>query len=74
MQLIQNGPDIPDQLMQAHEEGRVVLFCGAGVSYQKTDLAIAIFVDLESSPMTGRMNYSDLVCYPGLQNMNQIDQ
>src|ERR1700690_3665594 len=33
MQLIQNGPDIPDRLMQAHEEGRVVLFCGAGVSY-----------------------------------------
>jgi hypothetical protein len=33
MQLIQNGPDIPDRLMHAHEEGRVVFFCGAGISY-----------------------------------------
>nr|WP_298158364.1 anti-phage defense-associated sirtuin Dsr1 [Ferrovum sp.] len=28
-----NGPDIPDALLQAHEEGRVVFFCGAGISY-----------------------------------------
>lgn len=33
MQFIQNGPDIPDALLQAHEEGRVVFFCGAGISY-----------------------------------------
>jgi hypothetical protein len=33
MQFIENGPDIPDHLMQAHEEGRVVFFCGAGISY-----------------------------------------
>jgi len=33
MQFIANGPDIPDALLQAHEEGRVVFFCGAGVSY-----------------------------------------
>jgi NAD-dependent SIR2 family protein deacetylase len=33
MQLIQNGPDIPDRLLQAHEEGRVVFFCGAGISF-----------------------------------------
>jgi hypothetical protein len=33
MQLVANGPDIPDALLQAHEEGRVVFFCGAGVSY-----------------------------------------
>jgi hypothetical protein len=33
MQFIQNGPDIPDRLMQFHEEGRVVFFCGAGISY-----------------------------------------
>ena len=32
MQLIKNGPDIPDALLQAHEEGRVVFFCGAGIS------------------------------------------
>lgn len=33
MQFIINGPDIPDELLQAHEEGRVVFFCGAGISY-----------------------------------------
>jgi hypothetical protein len=33
MQLIENGPDIPEHLLQAHEEGRVVFFCGAGISY-----------------------------------------
>ncbi len=33
MQFITNGPDIPDDLLQAHEEGRVVFFCGAGISY-----------------------------------------
>jgi len=32
MQFIKNGPDIPEPLLQAHEDGRVVLFCGAGVS------------------------------------------
>lgn len=33
MQFIPNGPDIPDALLQAHEDGRVVFFCGAGISY-----------------------------------------
>ncbi len=33
MQFITHGPDIPDTLLQAHEEGRVVFFCGAGISY-----------------------------------------
>lgn len=33
MQLVAKGPDIPDALLQAHEEGRVVFFCGAGISY-----------------------------------------
>lgn len=33
MQFIANGPDIPDALLQAHEEGRVIFFCGAGISY-----------------------------------------
>ncbi len=33
MQFITDGPDIPDVLLQAHEEERVVFFCGAGISY-----------------------------------------
>lgn len=33
MQLVRHGPDIPERLLQAHEDGRVVFFCGAGISY-----------------------------------------
>lgn len=33
MQFVADGPDVPDDLLQAHEEGRVVIFCGAGISY-----------------------------------------
>ncbi len=33
MQFVIGGPEIPDNLLQAHEEGRVVFFCGAGISY-----------------------------------------
>ncbi len=32
VQFINNGPDIPDRLLQLHEDGRVVFFCGAGIS------------------------------------------
>ena len=32
MQFIKNGPDVPDRLLQAHEDGKVVFFCGAGIS------------------------------------------
>jgi NAD-dependent SIR2 family protein deacetylase len=32
MQFVIHGPDIPDALLQAHEEGRAVFFCGAGIS------------------------------------------
>lgn len=32
MRFLENGPNIPDELLNAHDEGRVVLFCGAGVS------------------------------------------
>lgn len=33
MQFVPNGPDIPNALLHAHEEGHVVFFCGAGISY-----------------------------------------
>lgn len=33
MQFVSRGPDIPERLLQAHEDGRVVFFCGAGISY-----------------------------------------
>ena len=38
MQFIEGGPDIPDELLLALDEGRVVFFCGAGVSRAKANL------------------------------------
>ena len=32
MKFIESGPDIPDELLLALDEGRVLFFCGAGVS------------------------------------------
>ena len=32
MRFIANGPDVPERLVQAQEEGNVVFFCGSGVS------------------------------------------
>lgn len=33
MQFINNGPDVPNALLEAHEDGRVIFFCGAGIAY-----------------------------------------
>ena len=33
MQFVKGGPDIDERLLQAHEDGQVVFFCGAGISY-----------------------------------------
>ena len=33
MQFITDGPDVPSELLHAHEEGKVIFFCGAGISY-----------------------------------------
>ena len=33
MQFVKDGPDIPEHLLEAHEDEHVVFFCGAGISY-----------------------------------------
>lgn len=38
MRFLAGGPDIPDELLTARDEGRVVFFCGAGVSQAKVGL------------------------------------
>ncbi len=38
MRFIADGVDIPDELLLAHDEGRVVFFCGAGVSMAYAEL------------------------------------
>ncbi len=52
MRFIENGPDIPDELLFAQDEGNVVFFCGAGVSMAHAklssfaDLAEKVIIDL----------------------------
>ena len=38
MRFFANGPSIPDELLLARDQGRVVFFCGAGVSCAKAEL------------------------------------
>ena len=38
MRFLANGPNIPDELLRARDEGRVVFFCGAGVSLGRAGL------------------------------------
>lgn len=38
MRFFENGPDIPDELLIARDEGRVIFFCGAGVSRARAGL------------------------------------
>ena len=55
MQFVRGGPDIPERLLQAHEDGRVVFFCGAGISYPArlpgfAGLVKALYSGLELPP------------------------
>lgn len=45
MQFVRQGPDIPERLLQLHEEGKVVFFCGAGISYPANLPGFAGLVD-----------------------------
>jgi hypothetical protein len=52
---VNNGPDIPECLLQAHEDGRVVFFCGAGISYPAklpgfAKLVEKLYVELGATP------------------------
>lgn len=38
MRFVENGPSIPDELLIARDQGRVVFFCGAGVSRARAGL------------------------------------
>jgi hypothetical protein len=39
MRFTETGPDIPDDLLFARDQGKVVFFCGAGVSFAKAKLS-----------------------------------
>ncbi|MGO6983126.1 anti-phage defense-associated sirtuin Dsr1 [Rhizobium leguminosarum] len=55
MQFVANGPDVPEELLQAHEDGKVVFFCGAGISYPAElpgfrDLVMKIYTEIGEIP------------------------
>lgn len=55
MQFVSNGPDVPEELLRFHEEGKVVFFCGAGTSMRAglpsfKDLVEAIWQDIGYHP------------------------
>ena len=51
MRFFENGPSIPDELLVARDEGRVVFFCGAGVSRARAGLSD--FFDLADKVIQG---------------------
>lgn len=56
MRFTANGPAIPDDLLLARDQGRVVFFCGSGVSRAKAGLAD--FFELASS-VTDKLGVQD---------------
>ena len=40
MQFIENGPDIPDELITARDKGEVIFICGAGISHHLAELPL----------------------------------
>jgi hypothetical protein len=38
LHFIADGPELPDDLLVARDEGKVIFFCGSGVSRAKADL------------------------------------
>lgn len=58
MRFIENGPILPDELLEAHDEGRVVFFCGAGVSmaYAKLPSFVGLAEQVLSGLGTGKDN------------------
>ncbi|MEO5955634.1 MAG: anti-phage defense-associated sirtuin Dsr1 [Nitrospiraceae bacterium] len=58
MRFIKDGPEVPDRLVHAHEDGNVVFFCGAGISYPAglpgfDGLTTGIFEALGENPNAG---------------------
>lgn len=84
MRFIDGGPDIPDELLFAQDEGNVVFFCGAGVSraYAKlpdfSGLAEQVIEDLgateDSKAKKLFLKYQQLTEDPDAQGLISADQ
>ena len=56
MQFIENGPSIPDELLNARDQGSVVFVCGAGVSQARPDF--------RTSSASRKRSFTNLVFHP----------
>jgi two-component sensor histidine kinase len=61
-QFIRNGPDIPERLLQEHEDGRVVFFCGAGVSYPASLPGFGGLARMETTSRPDNDMHMELYC------------
>ena len=85
MRFIEKGPLIPDELLIARDQGRVVFFCGAGVSYAQAglpnfyDLALKVCQKLklqENDPaqkiLCNIQQIDAIIGTPGIVSMDKV--
>ncbi|GJL56595.1 MAG: hypothetical protein NPIRA02_37270 [Nitrospirales bacterium] len=72
MRFIGNGPNIPDELLIAQDEGNVVFFCGAGVSM--ADASLPSFSGLAQKVMNDLGATEDSKAKQQLSAFNQINE
>lgn len=72
MRFLANGPSIPDDLLTARDQGRVIFFCGAGVSKARAELPD--FFGLASKVVTKLGVELNSPAYKLIQEAREIDQ
>lgn len=72
MRFLANGPSIPDDLLTARDQGRVIFFCGAGVSRTRAELPD--FFGLASKVVTKLGVEPNSPAYKLIQEAREIDQ
>ncbi|CAI1147732.1 Uncharacterised protein [Serratia entomophila] len=72
MRFLADGPSIPDDLLLARDQGRVIFFCGAGVSRARAQLPD--FLGLASKVVTKLGVDQNSPAYRLIQEAREIDQ
>lgn len=72
MRFIANGPAIPDELLLARDQGRVVFFCGAGVSRARANLPD--FFGLAAQVISTLRVSQESPAYKLIQEAQEIDK
>ncbi len=72
MRFLKDGPTIPDNLLIARDEGRVVFFCGAGVSRARAGLSD--FFGLAENVIRKLGVHTDNPAYKILNEAREIDK